>query len=290
MRDHLIGHRQQMQRLPAVSQLPTRLLATAPPLTARALASQRIARGRFAAVVAVLGEAGPQLLVLRQHLLHLRPERDYLGDLRLERGYLGFQCGDAFFCCLHGTMLHLYPPPAKIVPSWSSALGAPRTRWRVARRHIVWLLARGPRRIAGVPQRFRVARWARLRPSGLGPDRVVGRVDGQLQRHEPRARHRCLGGGAGPIKRIVVVRDRAGDPTSPLLQVPDGLHLVFLPPSSPELQPAAHLWHHTDQPRVNQHVVTIDDLEDAVAAHCDRLHHHSDVIRSAASFHWWAAA
>jgi hypothetical protein len=96
--------------------------------------------------------------------------------------------------------------------------------------------------------------------------------------------------GAGLTKHIVVVLDRAGYHTSPLLQVPDGLHLVFLPPSSPELQPAEHLWHYTDQPLINQHFVTIDDLEEALAAHCDRLQHQPDVIRSAASFHWWPAA
>jgi transposase len=96
--------------------------------------------------------------------------------------------------------------------------------------------------------------------------------------------------GARPTKRIVLVLDRAGYHTSPLLQIPDGLHLVFLPPYSPELQPAEHLWHYTDQPLVNQHFATIDDLEEALAAHCDRLQHPPDVIRSAASFHWWPAA
>lgn len=96
--------------------------------------------------------------------------------------------------------------------------------------------------------------------------------------------------GAGPSKRIVLVLDQAGYHTSPLVQVPDGLHLVFLPPYSPELQPAEHLWHYSDQPLVNEHFATIDDLEDAVAAHCDRLQHQPDVIRSATWFHWWPAA
>ena len=96
--------------------------------------------------------------------------------------------------------------------------------------------------------------------------------------------------GAGPTKRIVLVLDQAGYHTSPQLQVPDGLHLVFLPPYSPELQPAEHLWPFSDQPLVNRHFATIDDLEDTVAAHCDRLQHQPDVIRSATHFHWWPAA
>jgi hypothetical protein len=95
--------------------------------------------------------------------------------------------------------------------------------------------------------------------------------------------------GAGPTKRIVLVLDQAGYHTSPLLAVPEGLHLVFLPPYSPELQPAEHLWHYTDQPLLNEHFPTIDALEDAVADHCDRLQRQRDVLRSATLFHWWPA-
>jgi transposase len=95
--------------------------------------------------------------------------------------------------------------------------------------------------------------------------------------------------GAGPTKRIVLVLDQAGYHTSPLVDVPDGIHLVFLPPYSPELQPAEHLWRYTDQPLINEHFPTIDDLEDAVADHCDRLQRQRDVIRSATHFHWWPA-
>jgi transposase len=94
---------------------------------------------------------------------------------------------------------------------------------------------------------------------------------------------------AGPTKQIVLVLDQAGYHTSPLLSVPEGLHLVFLPPYSPELQPAEHLWHYTDQPLINEHFPTIDALEDALADHCDRLQRQRDVIRSATLFHWWPA-
>jgi len=95
--------------------------------------------------------------------------------------------------------------------------------------------------------------------------------------------------GAGPTKRIVLVLDQAGYHTSPLLPVPEGLHLVFLPPYSPELQPAEHLWHYTDQPLINEHFPTIDALEDAIADHCGRLQRQRDIIRSATLFHWWPA-
>jgi transposase len=95
--------------------------------------------------------------------------------------------------------------------------------------------------------------------------------------------------GAGSTKRIVLVLDQAGYHTSPQLQVPDGIPLVFLPPYSPELQPAEHRWHYTDQVLINEHFATIDELEDTLADHCDRLQRQQETIRSAALFHWWPA-
>jgi hypothetical protein len=47
--------------------------------------------------------------------------------------------------------------------------------------------------------------------------------------------------GAGPSKQIVLVLDRAGWHTSPKLRVPAHVHLLFLPPVSPELQPRPDL-------------------------------------------------
>jgi hypothetical protein len=44
--------------------------------------------------------------------------------------------------------------------------------------------------------------------------------------------------GVGPEKRIVLLLDRTGWHTSAKLIVPEGIHLVFLPLYSPELQPA----------------------------------------------------
>ena len=46
--------------------------------------------------------------------------------------------------------------------------------------------------------------------------------------------------GASPRKEIVLVLDRAGWHTSVRLRVPEHVHLLFLPPYSPELQPAEH--------------------------------------------------
>ncbi|HEX8982647.1 MAG TPA: transposase [Ktedonobacterales bacterium] len=93
--------------------------------------------------------------------------------------------------------------------------------------------------------------------------------------------------GASPRKQIVLVLDRAGWHTSVKLRVPDHVHLLFLPPYSPELQPAEHLWLLTNAALVNQHFATIEDLEDAQFARCLALQHRPELIRSTTCFYWW---
>jgi transposase len=93
--------------------------------------------------------------------------------------------------------------------------------------------------------------------------------------------------GASPSKQIVLVLDRAGWHTSVRLRVPDHVHLLFLPPYSPELQPAEHLWPLTNAVLVNQHFATIDELEDAQFERCVVLQQRPELIRSTTCFHWW---
>jgi transposase len=93
--------------------------------------------------------------------------------------------------------------------------------------------------------------------------------------------------GASPTKQIVLVLDRAGWHTSVHLRVPEHVHLLFLPPYSPELQPAEHLWPLTNACLVNRHFGSIEDLEDAQFARCATLQRRPDLIRSTTLFHWW---
>lgn len=93
--------------------------------------------------------------------------------------------------------------------------------------------------------------------------------------------------GASPSKQIVLVLDRAGWHTSLRLRVPDHVHLLFLPPYSPELQPAEHLWPLTNSCLVNQHFASIEELEDAQFARCVALQEQPGLVRSATCFHWW---
>jgi transposase len=89
-----------------------------------------------------------------------------------------------------------------------------------------------------------------------------------------------------PTKKIVLVLDRAGWHTSVRLQVPEHVHLLFLPPYSPELQPAEHLWRLTKTALVNRHFDTIDDLEEVQLARCAALQQQPALIRSTTRFHW----
>lgn len=93
--------------------------------------------------------------------------------------------------------------------------------------------------------------------------------------------------GASPTKQIVLVLDRAGWHTSGKLRVPDHVHLLFLRPYSPELQPAEHLWPLTNGVLLNQHFASIEDLEEAQFARCVVLQQRPELIRSTTLFRWW---
>jgi hypothetical protein len=96
--------------------------------------------------------------------------------------------------------------------------------------------------------------------------------------------------GAGPDKRVILVLDGAGWHASAGLVVPEGLRLAFLPPYSPELQPAEHLWPLTNEAVANRHFAGLGDLDAALAARCLALCDQPEVIRASTRFHWWPQA
>jgi transposase len=91
--------------------------------------------------------------------------------------------------------------------------------------------------------------------------------------------------GAGRERHVVLVLDNAGWHGPKGLAVPDGITLVFLPPYSPELQPAERLWPLVDEPVANKHFATLDDLDAVVAERCRRLD--PAAIKPHTAFHWW---
>ncbi len=71
---------------------------------------------------------------------------------------------------------------------------------------------------------------------------------------------------------------------SPKLTVPDNLRLVFLPPYTPELNPAEHLWPLLREVTANQAFADIDALETRLAERCAWLDQHADKVASSTSF------
>jgi len=93
--------------------------------------------------------------------------------------------------------------------------------------------------------------------------------------------------GLGPTRRVLLVLDQAGWHTSHELVVPEGIHLLFLLPYSPELQPCERLWPLTNEGVANRSFRSLDDLEEAQAERCVVLQSQSKVIRTLTKFHWW---
>jgi hypothetical protein len=93
--------------------------------------------------------------------------------------------------------------------------------------------------------------------------------------------------GAGPDKHIVLVLDRARWHTSAQLTLPEGIHLVFLPAYSPEVQPAERLWPLSNEPVANRVFTSLDELEQVQAERCKWLQDHPAVVHAHTCFHWW---
>jgi len=86
-------------------------------------------------------------------------------------------------------------------------------------------------------------------------------------------------------KIILIVQDRAGWHTSKKVKVPTSIVPEFLPPYSPELQPAERLWCLLDEALVNAHFERIEQLEDVLATRCCTLQKMKDEIRNLTNYH-----
>lgn len=96
--------------------------------------------------------------------------------------------------------------------------------------------------------------------------------------------------GLGSRRRVVLVMDQASFHSTRHLKIPEGLHLLFLPPRSPELQPAERLWPATNEAIVNRRFESLDDLEEATVKRCQVLLNRQEFVRSLTGFHWWLDA
>lgn len=93
--------------------------------------------------------------------------------------------------------------------------------------------------------------------------------------------------GIDATHRAVLVLDGAGWHTSRALAVPEGLHLVFLPPASPELQPVERVWPLVDEPVANRTVADLDALEAVLVHRCQTLRADRRTLKAHTRYHWW---
>jgi hypothetical protein len=93
--------------------------------------------------------------------------------------------------------------------------------------------------------------------------------------------------GVDADHRAVLVVDQAGWHTSPRLVLPVGVHLAFLPPYSPELQPAERLWGPVDEAVANRTFADLGQLQDALADRCRALERHRPALKARCHYHWW---
>ena len=96
--------------------------------------------------------------------------------------------------------------------------------------------------------------------------------------------------GAAENKRILLVVDQAGWHTGKEVEVPEGIHLAFLPPGSPELQPAERLWTLTNEGVTNGLFEEIEEIEQALVERCLELLDQTETIKGLTNYHWWPQA
>ncbi|MGL4881827.1 MAG: IS630 family transposase [Waterburya sp.] len=92
--------------------------------------------------------------------------------------------------------------------------------------------------------------------------------------------------GISAQKKILLIEDNAGWHRSQKVTIPQGIEIEFLPPYSPELQPAERLWQLVDEPLANQYFETIDEIEELLAKRCCVLNDMKDEIRNLTNYHW----
>lgn len=91
----------------------------------------------------------------------------------------------------------------------------------------------------------------------------------------------------GSKRRVLLVVDGAGFHRGLELRIPEGVHLHFLPPYSPELQPVEQLWPLAHESHANKFFADLDLLEETLLKRCSWLQEHKDIISGRTLFHWW---
>jgi transposase len=93
--------------------------------------------------------------------------------------------------------------------------------------------------------------------------------------------------GAGADKRILLLLDGAGWHGAGEVDIPAGVTLEFLPPYSPELQPAERLWPLTNEAVANTHFADLTAVDQALADRCCALANAPERLKAVTWFQWW---
>jgi transposase len=101
---------------------------------------------------------------------------------------------------------------------------------------------------------------------------------------------RQRGGSSGEDKRVLLVVDQAGWHTGKEVEIPEGIHLEFLPSGSPELMPAERLWPLTNEALANELFEEIEEVEEALVERCLELLDQPEAIRELTNYYWWPQA
>ena len=93
----------------------------------------------------------------------------------------------------------------------------------------------------------------------------------------------------GREKVLVVLVDNAGGHTAKKLVVPANVRLYPLPPCTPELQPAEHLWPLVREAVANRTFDHLVGLAAKLRRRCDYLADNPEIVKGAVGFHWATA-
>lgn len=91
----------------------------------------------------------------------------------------------------------------------------------------------------------------------------------------------------GKNKLIILVIDQAGFHNGNEIEIPPGIIPIFLPPYSPELQPAEKLWPLSNEGIANNNFKDLDELEEIQIERIKKLINQKELISAETLFHWW---
>ncbi len=90
-----------------------------------------------------------------------------------------------------------------------------------------------------------------------------------------------------PQEHCLMLLDGAGWHRALALRVPPTLHLLPLPPYSPELNPVEHLWEYLRENYIGNHVFSsLDAVIDQLSAGLHHLHQHPNLVENMTRFDW----